>query len=153
MKREKIIEIAASLLILLFIYASFSKVVNIPEFRDEMLNQPFPKWMSRMFVWFVPGIEILISLALAFKRSRIWGLWGSAVLMGAFTIYTAIVLMNVFGRIPCSCGGVIKKLTWTQHLFFNIFFLLVAVLGIWLSKRKAKTDPSTKGYSPSLNVG
>lgn len=152
MKKEKIIEIAASLLILLFIYASLSKLVNISEFRNDMLNQPFPKWMSSMLVWFVPGIEILISLALSFKLTRLWGLWGSAVLMGAFTIYTAIVLLNVFGRVPCSCGGVIKRLTWTQHLFFNAFFLLVAILGIWL-RGKGKIDASRQGYSTSLNVG
>jgi hypothetical protein len=55
--------------------------------------------------------------------------------MLAFTVYTVAILLHAFKYIPCSCGGVIRKLTWPQHLFFNLFFVGISILGIMLKKR------------------
>jgi hypothetical protein len=43
-------------------------------------------------------------------------------------------------HLPCSCGGVIKKLTWPQHLAFNIFFLLIAMTGIILQRKHTRKN-------------
>jgi putative oxidoreductase len=59
-----------------------------------------------------------------------------------FTVYTFLVLINVFGRRPCACGGVIENLTWGQHLVFNLFFVGVAIAGILLKKREANPSIS-----------
>jgi len=67
-------------------------------------------------------------------------LYASLILMMAFTIYTVTVLLHAFRYVPCSCGGVIKKLTWPQHLVFNLFFVAISLLGIWLKKRDAQHD-------------
>jgi hypothetical protein len=63
------------------------------------------------------------------------GLYASLVLMLAFTIYTAAVLLHAFKYVPCSCGGVIRKLTWPQHLVFNLFFVGISVAAIILLKK------------------
>jgi putative oxidoreductase len=62
--------------------------------------------------------------------------YASLFLMSAFTIYTVAILFHAFRYIPCSCGGVIRKLTWPQHLFFNLFFVGISILGIILKKRE-----------------
>ncbi|WP_442892031.1 hypothetical protein [Chryseobacterium sp. VD8] len=36
---------------------------------------------------------------------------------------------------PCSCGGVIKNLTWPQHLIFNLFFVVITSLAIRVNKK------------------
>ena len=135
MKRKIIIEIISSLLILLFLYASLSKWLAFKLFIGEMNNQPFPNWITPFLVWSIPFIEVLIAVGLIFEKTRVPALYASFVLMMAFTIYTVAVLSHAFKYVPCSCGGVIKKLTWPQHLFFNLFFVSISLLGIWLKKR------------------
>jgi putative oxidoreductase len=134
MNKKVIIEIISSLLVLLFLYASLSKFFDFKHFIGEMNNQPFPNWMTPYFVWSIPLLEIVITLALVFERTRMKGLYASLILMTAFTIYTIAILMRLFGRIPCSCGGVIEKLTWQQHLLFNLFFVAISFVAIHLRK-------------------
>lgn len=136
MKRKIIIEIISSLLILLFLYASVSKWLAFKTFIGEMNNQPFPNWMTPFLVWSIPFIEVLIAVGLIFEKTRVQSFYASLILMLAFTIYTVAILLQAFKYIPCSCGGVIRKLTWPQHLFFNLFFVGISILGIILKKRE-----------------
>ena len=145
MKRKIIIEIISSLLILLFLYASVSKWLAFKTFIGDMNNQPFPNWMTPYLVIIIPVAEVLIAVALIFEKTRVPALYASFVLMMAFTIYTVTVLLHAFKYIPCSCGGVIKKLTWPQHLFFNLFFVALSLLGIWLKKRDTQHDVRAVG--------
>jgi hypothetical protein len=135
MKRKIIIEIISSLLILLFLYASVSKWLAFKVFIGEMNNQPFPNWITPFLVWSIPFIEVLIAVGLIFEKTRVPALYASLFLMLAFTVYTVAILLHAFKYIPCSCGGVIRKLTWPQHLFFNLFFVGISILGIMLKKR------------------
>jgi hypothetical protein len=136
MKRKIIIEIISSLLILLFLYASVSKWLAFKLFIGEMNNQPFPNWMTPFLVWSIPFIEVLIAIGLIFEKTRVQSFYASLFLMLAFTIYTVAILLHAFKYVPCSCGGVIRKLTWPQHLFFNLFFVGISILGIILKKRE-----------------
>jgi len=136
MKRKIIIEIISSLLILLFLYASTSKWLAFKLFIGEMNNQPLPNWMTPYLVIGIPAIEILIAFALIFEKSRMPALYASMALMLVFTIYSVAILLHAFKYIPCSCGGVIRKLTWPQHLVFNLFFVGISLTGIILKKRE-----------------
>ncbi len=137
MKRKIVIEILSSLLILLFVYTSVSKWLDFQTFTGQMNNQPLPNWMTPALVWTLPSVEIIISGLLMFDRTQLIGFRASLVIMLLFTLYTLLVLLKTFGRVPCSCGGVIENLTWNQHLVFNLFFVGVALAGIIL-KRKEK---------------
>jgi putative oxidoreductase len=137
MKRKIIIELISSLLILLFLYASVSKWLAWRTFIGDMNNQPFPNWMTPFLVWTIPTVEVLIAVALIFEKTRVKAFYASLFLMSAFTIYTVAILFHAFRYIPCSCGGVIRKLTWPQHLFFNLFFVGISILGIILKKRES----------------
>jgi putative oxidoreductase len=136
MKRKIIIEIISSLLILLFLYASVSKWLAFKVFIGEMNNQPFPNWITPWLVWSIPIIEIGIVAGLILEKTRLFAFYASLFLMMAFTIYTVAILMHAFKYIPCSCGGVIRKLTWPQHLVFNLFFVGISLLGIILKRRE-----------------
>jgi putative oxidoreductase len=135
-KRQVIIECICALLILLFLYASLSKFLDFKTFTGEMNNQPLPNSWTPFLVWLIPCTEIAISVALVFEYTRLLGLYASLVLMGLFTIYTIIILLHFFSYVPCSCGGVIRRLTWGQHLVFNLFFVALSVHGITLQRRK-----------------
>jgi len=135
MKKNYILLTISSILILLFLYASFSKIFEISQFKRDMFNQPFPHWLSNIFLYLIPGTEIAICVLLILDRFRTKGLVAAAILMGLFTLYTGAILFHLFKYIPCSCGGVIKLLSWRQHLFFNLFFLLISIIALILNKQ------------------
>jgi hypothetical protein len=58
-------------------------------------------------------------------------------LMTSFTIYSIMIIAHFFPYVPCSCGGVIRKLTWPQHLALNLFYVALSVLGLVLQRRKS----------------
>lgn len=135
-KRQVLLESISALLIMLFLYASISKFLDFRKFIGEMNNQPFPNYLTPFLVWAIPTSEIVISLALIFERTRLVGLYASLVLMSLFTIYAAAILLHFFAYVPCSCGGVISKLSWRQHLVLNLFFVTLSITGIILQRGK-----------------
>ena len=139
-KRQVFLEIISALLIMLFLYASISKFLDFQRFIHEMNNQPLPNEWTPFLVWTIPSLEIAIALSLMFERTRLIGLFAALVLMTLFTIYTVIILFHFFSYVPCSCGGVIRKLTWNQHLVFTLFFVVLSVTGIVLQRRKHFTS-------------
>lgn len=147
MLRKTIIEIIVALLVLLFLYASVSKWLDIKEFIHDMHNQPFPGWMATSLVWALPPVEILIALSLMFDIARQIGLWAAFILMSLFTIYTLAILVGLFNRTPCGCGGIISGLTWGQHLFFNSFFLIISAAGIVLNKKSPGSNMITARHT------
>jgi putative oxidoreductase len=133
MQNKKIItEIIVILLVLLFLYTGLSKFLDFKGFTHDLNNQPFPNALTPVLRWLIPFVEIAIVMALIFEKTRMIGLYASLVLMSLFTVYTALVLFHVFEYVPCSCGGVIKHLTWPQHLLFNLFFLIITSMAIRL---------------------
>ena len=134
LKRQVVLECIAALLILLFLYASVSKFLDFKRFIDEMNNQPLPNSWTPFLVWGIPFLEIAISAALIFEYTRLLALYASLVLMTLFTIYAIMILVHFFPYVPCSCGGVIRKLTWPQHLALNLFYVALSVLGLVLQR-------------------
>jgi hypothetical protein len=106
-----------------------------------MNNQPFPNWMTPYLVVLIPGSEILIALALLFDRSRMLGFYASLILLFLFTLYSALVMFNVFDYVPCSCGGMIKKLNWRQHTLFTASFLILSITAVALYKKRIAAIP------------
>src|ERR1700722_4222524 len=136
LKRQVVLECIAALLILLFLYASVSKFLDFKRFIDEMNNQPLPNSWTPFLVWGIPFLEIVISAALLFEYTRLLAFYASFVLMTLFTIYAIMILAHFFPYVPCSCGGVIRKLTWPQHLALNLFYVALSVLGLILQRSK-----------------
>jgi len=137
--RKVFIELIAALLVLLFVYASASKFLDFKGFTGDVNNQPLPNSLTPFLIWSIPIIEIVLAAALLFNRSRLPALYGSVLFMLLFTFYSALVLFHFFDYVPCTCGGVIKNMTWVQNLFFDLFFVAIAMLGIVLIKKRPKT--------------
>jgi putative oxidoreductase len=135
-KKQLLIEGIAGLLMLLFLYASISKFLDFKTFTGEIRNQPLPRSWIPFLIWGIPLLEVAISVALLFEYTRLPAFYVSLTLMSLFTIYAAAILLHFFPRIPCSCGGVIRKLTWRQHLVLNLFFVAISALGIRLQRSK-----------------
>ena len=134
-KQKITIEIICSLLILLFIYAAFSKLFDYKTFQQQLTASTLLHPISGILAWAVPLIEISISLLLMIDNTRLGGLYASLVLLVFFTIYIIIMLFSV-SHLPCSCGGIIKKLSWRQHITFNCGFIFLSIIAIHLLKKQ-----------------
>jgi len=135
MNRGRIVEVISALFILLFLYTALSKTNDIKSTVVIIKKTLRLENYSLPFAWGIVISEYIISVLLFVPGTRKIGLYSSLSLMTAFTLY--IAYMKLFlTDLPCSCGGVISKLTWNQHLAFNLIFLLLAFLGILFQRNK-----------------
>jgi hypothetical protein len=137
-------DIICGLFIFLFVYTALSKLNTLPQFRAVLQQSPLLSNRSQFFSLAIPVTEIVISLLLLFPRSRSWGLYGAFALMLTFTLYITYMI-NYTPQLPCSCGGVLKQLTWQQHLVFNIVFTLLSLTGILLRRRRPENNSNNSG--------
>jgi len=126
-------------LILLWVYTAASKLQDFGHFQAQMYKQALPHFLSTVLIWTLPVSEFVIAVLLIFEKSQRTGLLISAVFMFAFTCYVGLALLHVFGKVPCSCGGVIRGMGWKLHFFFNLFFLLLSILAIKIINRERST--------------
>jgi len=133
------IELVCLLYILLFIYAACSKILNFDTFRIQLGQSPLLSPLADWISFIVPILELAISFLLVFKRTKCIGLWASFVLMTLFSFYIYVIL-NYSAFIPCSCGGILEKLSWNQHLLFNIYFVVLAGIAILLFPPQVDTE-------------
>ena len=83
----------------------------------------------------------MIAGMLVWGRFRLIGLYAAFTLMTMFTVYIIAILQFSY-KIPCSCGGILESMGWTEHLIFNIGFVLLAVGGIVMFYSKEKINTS-----------
>lgn len=131
-----------SLYILLFVYAAVSKLLDFENFRVQLGQSPILSSYAGWLSWSVPALEIIISLLLWFQKTRLIGLFLAYGLMVLFTAYIFIIL-NYSESVPCSCGGILEKLGWSEHLLFNVAFAAIGIIAVLLYSR-----PNTKALHP-----
>ncbi|GIL23981.1 MAG: hypothetical protein BroJett042_24940 [Bacteroidota bacterium] len=142
MTRKIAVDIVVFSYILLFVYAALTKVLDYQKFVVQLGQSPILTNYAQVLAVVVPFIELGISLMLIFPKTRLKGLYAAFGLMVMFTTY--IVLASRFSDyVPCSCGGVLEGMTWTQHLIFNTVFVLLALIGILLQPNIRSVDSST----------
>ncbi len=129
--KKIIVETVCLLFIMLFVYAALSKLMDFENFRAQIGQSPLLSPFANFISAGVIAVEIVISILLAAPRTKYIALWLSAALMGMFTAYIAIIL-NFSSFIPCSCGGILEKMGWREHLIFNIAFLVLAMAAVRL---------------------
>jgi hypothetical protein len=150
MKRQIAVEVICFLFILLFVYAALNKLLDYQKFSIQIGQSPiltgFGSWLPAVVI----GSELALAIMLMFSRLRLFALYGCFSVMIMFTVYIAAILnLGVF--IPCSCGGVLEKLGWTEHLIFNCVFVMLALLGIILERSKDGGGTPRKRLVTSLS--
>jgi len=148
MKKSIVVEIISALFILLFMYAATSKLMDVQKFTIQLGQSPLLSSFSGVVAVLVPSVEIIIAILLCFKQSRLAGLYASFSLMVMFTAY--IIAITRFSQfIPCSCGGILQKMSWNQHLLFNIFFVGLGTAAIFLHNATKAEPTSSHSYQPT----
>ena len=133
-------------LTLLFAYTGFSKLLSLKQFQYELSEIQILRPFAPILVICLPILELIIVMGLVLPIPRIkhYTLLLSFLLMSIFTAYVAWILFSIpIGHRPCSCGGVIGALSWKNHLYFNIFFMLLSFFGLTLNQKIIKSNERT----------
>lgn len=137
MKNKITLEIISALIILLWVYAAVSKLIDYSTFKVQLGKSPLLTQFTGFVAIAIPIIELLISGALIVPKYRMVGLYGSLFMLVMFTAYL-IVILNFSYYIPCSCGGILSGLSWNTHIVFNLAFAALAVIGIVIITKSRK---------------
>ena len=123
------------LLIFLFTYTGITKLIDHSIFKSSILQSPIISNNATVISWLIPLLELSIVVMLAFGKYRQKGFLFSLVLTTVFTIYIAYMILFI-PHLPCSCGGILKELTWGNHLLFNSFFILLILISYLSNTRQ-----------------
>lgn len=134
MKRTTIIEAISVLYVILFLYTGISKIMDYSVFKEQLASSPILSPVAGAVAIGLPLTEFVVVVLLVVPRWRLKGLYASAALMLAFTLYI-LGILSFSEKLPCSCGGIIALMSWKQHLVFNSVFLGLAIWAIVLEKQ------------------
>ncbi|RXG13125.1 MauE/DoxX family redox-associated membrane protein [Leeuwenhoekiella aestuarii] len=138
-----------SFFILLWVYAATAKLLEFDQFFVQLSQSPVLTSYAEVVVWLIPGFEILLAVLLIVNKTRRLALTASYLLMCMFTVYI-IIILNYADYIPCSCGGILEELDWTQHLFFNLGCIILALIGLYLDNNQSQVIMSKSYIEPAL---
>ena len=154
MKKKKAIaiEIICFLFILLFTYAAVTKLMDYQKFTVQIGQSPMLTNYAGLLAWLVPISELVIAGMLAITRLRLAGLYAAFAVMVMFTAYI-VAILQFSEKVPCSCGGVLEAMGWTEHLIFNIGFAILGFAGVILNISKVEDKKSVNTSVNRYRVG
>lgn len=127
MKKPTLTNITCTILVSIFVYTGVNKLTEISNFQAVLSKSTFLKPIYIPVSWIIPSIEIVTALVLAFAKSKIIGLWIAVILLTMFTVYISGMLALLHHKdLPCSCGGIINKLSWPEHVILNLALLTLS---------------------------
>lgn len=135
-RKQKLLitNIISALLLILFLYTAVTKLMDNESFRYTLSRSPLLAPVAGIIAWLLPVVELAIVVLLFIPTFQRWGLVASLILITFFTSYLAYMIAFT-PNLPCSCGGVLAALSWKQHIFFNLVFILLSLTGIYLYNR------------------
>lgn len=142
----KITEGISYLFVALFVYTASSKLMNLTAFDKVLSRSPLIAHFNELVAWVIPLIEILIAVLLIIPLTKRMGLYAALGLMVIFTGYLGYMILSMTSQeLPCSCGGVISLLSWQQHVWFNLGFIGLGIIGLILYRKGNYSSDTGKG--------
>lgn len=131
------LKVASTLYIILFVYAATSKLFDFEQFKTQLGQSPIITTYADWVAWAVPLLELAIAGLFIVPRFMLFAFYASFSLMIMFTTYI-ILILNFSDFIPCSCGGVLEDLGWTEHIVFNVVFIAIAASSAFYLEKESK---------------
>ncbi|AZI24150.1 hypothetical protein EA772_01860 [Pedobacter sp. G11] len=119
----------------LFAYTAYEKIMDHKRFMNGIAKVEIIGGLAFLISWTVPIVELVIAAMLLVPQTLRIGLWCFLGMMTIFSVYILIALIWA-SKLPCHCGGVIETLSWPEHLWFNIAFILLSLVAIRLDRIK-----------------
>lgn len=126
---SKLIEIIAAVFILLFTYTAVSKIIEAETFYSTLKKSPLVNDWAGILYWLLPLAELITVVLLFIPPLRWAGFYLSLALMLMFTAYISFMLLSSY-KLPCTCGGILKKLSWKDHMLLNIILTILSAIAV-----------------------
>ena len=137
MNKNSFINVSKILLIIMFAYAGIFKIADTQLFASQMSESPLiPKFIIPFLSVGLPVFELILAFSLTFEKYNSISLMLSFVTMLFFSLYL-IMLVSLYEKVPCACGGILGKLGYTEHIIFNLFFLTISGISLYLHDSKS----------------
>jgi hypothetical protein len=130
-----IVDVIVYLFLLMFVYTAYSKFTTMKGFIKVLSLSPLTGNYSAVIGWGIPLIEAILSILLIIPFTKKIGLLTSLFLMISFTVFLIYGVLSGI-NLPCHCGGVISYMSWEQHIWFNISFIILAIIALKLYKKE-----------------
>ena len=117
----------------LFAYTAYEKLMDHERFMNGIARVGMIGRFALLISWSVPVAELTVAALLLIPKTARKGLWAFLGLMLIFSVYILTVLIWA-SKLPCHCGGVIETLSWTEHLIFNLGFIILSIIAIRLER-------------------
>jgi hypothetical protein len=126
------------------VYAAVSKLIIFEKFQAQLSQSPMLTTFSQIVAYGIPILEIALATLLWINATRYYALLASFTLMTMFSVYIFLIT-RYSSFVPCSCGGILEKLNWNQHLVVNIGLAIIASLAFlfYPDPRKSTFQRST----------
>jgi hypothetical protein len=135
--KTRVVEFISYFFILLFCYASISKIMDFENFQIQISESPLSIANAGFIPFVIIILELIIAGLLCYRKTRNVGLIGSFILMLIFTGYIFFII-RTSENLPCSCGGILEKMSWHQHLYFNIGCVVLSIITLGLNLRYSR---------------
>jgi len=136
--RTTLVNTVSFLLVLLFVYAAASKLLDMEKFYVQTRQSALLSSHAQLVIYVIPLTELVIVVLLSMASTQRIGLFFSSVLLNLFSGYI-YVLLAFSPNVPCSCGGILENMSWQQHLYFNLVFAGLALVALWLYPARQQT--------------
>lgn len=127
MKKKGLLKAISTLFVILFLNAAISNMIDHQSFEDQLAHSPLIMDHASMLSWAIPAFELATILLLIFGITRITGLIAALKLMILYSAYSCLMLRC--NQQVCGCIGILKGVSWKEHLFFCSCLMLIAGIG------------------------
>lgn len=135
--KEYVISIIILLLVVMWVFASFSKFLDFDTFQRQLRGGYITSSAGTLLAYFLPIVQLVIAVLLLTKRWQFIGMSLSLILLIAYTLYIIYILIWA-PTIPCSCISIFRGVTWYDQLKINTLLLLINTVGMVLSIPRVK---------------
>jgi hypothetical protein len=136
MTKNIVSQVCRFLLLLVFAYTVYHKLVDMSKFESTLLKSTLiDVYQVKYLLYLIPAIE-LTAIFFLLRKDYLIGLYISLFVMLLFTIY--LVALNNFSFYKgCSCGGIFNEMSYAQHILVNIILVVICLVGLFLYKERA----------------
>jgi hypothetical protein len=127
-------QVIAAILVFVFAYTAVSKFFNFQIFEYTLTQAPLIGEHGKIAAVFLSAVNLLPVILLLIPATRKAGFIYCTALLLFYSGYIIYSLISA-AYLPCSCSGIAPWLSWKNHLWTNLFLLLLSVTGMYLHKR------------------
>lgn len=140
MKARTVIEVIASLLIVLFLYAAATQVVSHPAFQSQINRNLSNAALSGIIAWLIPAIQLAMVLLLWRPATRLAAFSCAMAIVSCYTVYLIMMLPAAYKSF-CNCGELWRQARLEVNILVNLAIILLAATAIILTGRFKENLP------------